>query len=472
MSLVLASTFIGCEEEEPACTETIWYLDADSDGLGDPETSVSDCEQPEGYADNSDDTDDTVPFCDVLTWYQDLDGDGLGNAEVTREACEQPTGYVDNADDDLDILNSRYLLSAEIDGESYFMTTDNILTGDLSIVGNGVEGWAGISASVDGYLYILNNTEGLTEKYELTAEGPVKVDAISNAILTPGGFFRYIQATDNGDLFLSSNPNGDGYTPYAIIDIESFTAKGSGFISFPEINGKSNLWSNGLVHDGQIYFGSLYGASSWSNLTDSLVTIKYDYPSLTNPEVLISTASAGQTSGYRTNGSFATETGDIYQYNMTSELWYGNDEVANKPSVFVRIKDGQYDNYVFDISAEFDEPITIWNAWYASVGIAYANIVRVEDTPAWGDLLQNTGTLVEIDLENKTVTELNLPKATFRDIFTLNCVEDGKFYIPVSVTGGESNIYEITIGGGSDGFTKGASLDGANVFISSLFRTF
>lgn len=370
--------------------------------------------------------------------------------------------------------DSKYTVGASVDGEGYYVTTDDLLSGSLSIVGNGSEGWANLSVSVDGYLYILNNTEALTEKFELTENGPVKVDAISNSALTPGAFFRYIQVTDNGDLFLSTNPNDEGLVPYAIIDLETFTATSNGFITFPTIGDKNNLWTNGLVQDGRIYFGSLYGdAATWSQLSDSLITVRYDYPSLANPEILVSTASAGMTAGYRTNGSFATETGDIYQYNITSSLWYGHDEVANKPSVFVKIKDGEYDDsYVFDISAEYNEPIAIWNAWYAGNNIAYANVVRVADTPEWGDLVQNTGTLVEINLETKTVTELNLPKASFRDIFSLNCVEEGKFYIPVSVVDGDANIYEITIGGGADGFQKGATLDGSNVFVNALFRNF
>ena len=430
--LTITTTFVACDEDDEPCIESTWYADVDGDGLGDPNSSI--------------------------------------------EACDQPDGYVANSDDDNDALapvNTKYTVSAGVDEEGYYITTDDLMSGSISIVGNGSEGWANLSVSVDGYLYILNNTEGLTEKYELTESGPVEVEAISNSALTPGGFFRYIQVVDDREILLLSNPS-EGEIPYAIIDLETFGATSSGFISTPTIGNKSNLWANAVVQGDEIYFGSLYGdEATWTQFTDSLVTVKYDYPSMTNPEILVSTASAGQTSGYRTNGSFVTENGDIYQYNMTSSLWYENDEVADKPSVFVRIADGEYDDsYLLDVSAEYDEPIAIWNAWYAGDGIAYANVVRVADTPEWGDLLQNTGTLVEIDLEANTVTELNLPKASFRDIFSLNCVEDGKFYIPVSITGGEANIYEITIGGGADGFTKGATLDGSNVYINALFTNF
>lgn len=367
--------------------------------------------------------------------------------------------------------NTKYLVGAGVDAEGYFLTTDNIQSGSLSIVGNGYEGWSSISASVDGYLYVINNTEGLTEKFELTENGPVKVDAISNSALTAGGFFRYIQATDNGDLFLSSNPNAEGGTPYAIIDLESFTTTDSGYITFPVVGGKYNLWTNGLVKNSKIYFGSTYGAPNFTGIAEDLTTIVLDYPSLTNPQVITSDASAGTTAGYRTNGTFATETGDIYQYNIAGELRYGHDEVADEPSVFVKITNDDYDDgYVLDVSSHFNEPVTIWNAWYAANGIAYANVIRVADVPTWGDLAKNTGTLVEINLVNKTVTELNLPKASFVNIFTLDCVEDGQFYIPVSVTGGDAHIYSINIGGGANGFTQGAALDGSNVYVNTLIK--
>lgn len=388
---------------------------------------------------------------------------------LTFMACEGDGPSVDPPP-----ANAKFTVSAAIDGEGYYVTTDDLLTGSISLVGNGFEGWANLSVSVDGYLYILNNTEALTEKFELTENGPVKVDAISNSALAPNGFFRYIIDTSTGDLFMTDFPDEEGNAPYAIIDLATFTVQSHGFINLPDAKGKENLWINPLVKDNEIYFGSLYGdMETWTELADSLITVKYDYPSLTNPTILVSTASAGTTAGYRTNGTFKVENGDIYQYNLNSFQWNGSDELADKPTVFVRIKNGAYDNsYVLDVSAEFDEPIAIWNAWYAGNNIVYANVVREADIPAWGDLLKNTGTLVEINLATKSVTELNLPKATFRDIFSLNCVEDDKFYIPVSIAGGEAHIYEITIGGGANGFRKGAKLDGSNVFVNALFRNF
>lgn len=53
----VAISVASCKEEAP-CIETVWYQDADGDGLGNPDVSQSSCEQPDGYvADNTDPND-------------------------------------------------------------------------------------------------------------------------------------------------------------------------------------------------------------------------------------------------------------------------------------------------------------------------------------------------------------------------------------------------------------------------------
>ncbi len=104
-----------------------YFEDFDGDGLGNPDVTTGSCQQPEGFIDNADDTnDDCIGFsdecgvcggtgipegeCDCngalpLIWYEDFDGDGLGNLESTILSCEQIEGYVSNSDDDCDELD-------------------------------------------------------------------------------------------------------------------------------------------------------------------------------------------------------------------------------------------------------------------------------------------------------------------------------------------------------------------------------
>lgn len=102
MAFILLSTvMVACGEDDPEpCTETLWYMDADEDGLGDPDNSQSACDQPANHVSNDDDPDDAdAANCTVVTWYADEDNDGLGDPDNTQVACDQPDGFVSNSDD-------------------------------------------------------------------------------------------------------------------------------------------------------------------------------------------------------------------------------------------------------------------------------------------------------------------------------------------------------------------------------------
>jgi hypothetical protein len=102
----------------------VYYEDADVDGYGGV-SSLTACEAPSGYVENSDDCNDNETtaypgaseLCDGLdndcnsiiddgagdvnTYYADLDGDGYGNPDTSLEACSAPSNYVsDNTDCD------------------------------------------------------------------------------------------------------------------------------------------------------------------------------------------------------------------------------------------------------------------------------------------------------------------------------------------------------------------------------------
>ena len=101
-----------------------WYADADDDGYGDRDASVTSCEAPTGYGTDTTDCDDTdarvspagTEICNGIdddcdtriddadssvtgtsSWYADADRDGYGDPDVVKAACTAPTGY--GADD-------------------------------------------------------------------------------------------------------------------------------------------------------------------------------------------------------------------------------------------------------------------------------------------------------------------------------------------------------------------------------------
>ena len=81
-----------------------YFLDADGDGLGHPESPHLDpCSfevAPARPVTNADDCDDAdANLGSMTTWYEDADQDDLGDPAVTVVACFQPVGYVSNSDD-------------------------------------------------------------------------------------------------------------------------------------------------------------------------------------------------------------------------------------------------------------------------------------------------------------------------------------------------------------------------------------
>ncbi len=125
-------------DEDGAVGGSMWYLDKDNDGYGDPAVAVSACSAPTGnVADNSDcddldvavnpgaselcnDADDDCDGnvddnpTDASTWYADVDGDGSGGATTTVEACDQPSGHQASSDDCDDLDANSYPSATEL----------------------------------------------------------------------------------------------------------------------------------------------------------------------------------------------------------------------------------------------------------------------------------------------------------------------------------------------------------------------
>ena len=101
---------------------TLFYVDADGDGFGDPSMDTLICNAPVGFVANNLDCDDANAAINPNTiWYQDLDNDQVGNDNVTITGCNQPNGYVlaDGDCDDTDpniIAPIMYYVDADQDG--------------------------------------------------------------------------------------------------------------------------------------------------------------------------------------------------------------------------------------------------------------------------------------------------------------------------------------------------------------------
>ena len=378
----------------------------------------------------------------------------------------------DDSNPDPQISIPKYSVLASVGDQEYLTTTNDLASGKISIVGQGLETNSfGSGVTKDGYMYLNNFNESTIDQYQATENGWTKVSSISIAPLSPSGRFRGMQITERDELLLMNWPDDNGDCPYAIITLPSFTVVTNGSFNIPDVEGFDPVEIGGVISNNKIYLGTMYSnVGTWDSFPDSLITWKLDYPSFTNPEMLVSTASLGTVAGFTGTSSLIDEKGDIYQQNIRSKHWYNMGTREEMPTVFVRIRDGEYDDsYVFNISDEFPGTVSLIGFQYVGNGIAYGKLLDEEATDEWLDAWSNNFTsIVKIDLYNKTVTKLNIPQGPFIAI-RAGVVDNGKLYLPISPVGETAHIYEITIGGAANDFVKGAELDGNNVVANAIF---
>ena len=142
---------------------TLWYADADSDGVGDAASAMNACDEPPGFVADSTDCDDTArstypgapencataadDSCDGVTnevdaiactdWYYDADGDGYGGASVC--ACDAYGIYTLALGDDCsDVDTAIYPGALEVCGDSIDQDCDGLDDGCTFTDGDGI----------------------------------------------------------------------------------------------------------------------------------------------------------------------------------------------------------------------------------------------------------------------------------------------------------------------------------------------
>ena len=193
---------------------SIFFLDSDGDGYGNPNVSINSCFMPDGYADNDNDCNDANTninpgmneICnnadddcsgvidDNLTtqvYYEDDDNDSFGNPNVSVEDCAQPNGYVlnsldcDDTNDDINPNGTEILddtIDQDCDGSDLVTGVSENAISVFSIYPNPAKTIFYIDGLTEGQKIEIRDTTGrLVSSLTVTASNVFAIDVSSLA---------------------------------------------------------------------------------------------------------------------------------------------------------------------------------------------------------------------------------------------------------------------------------------------------
>ncbi len=222
-------------------------------------------------------------------------------------------------------------------------------------------------------------------------------------------------------------------------------------------------WVTGMVlRDGKLFVSYHKWMADGSYVTPDVgraYVAVFKYPEFELEKIIYDDRTSPIGVNGHSTGIEKTENGDIYSFS-TSALSAGFTS-AIKPSGILRIKNGttEFDkDYFFDVENAPNGGKLFWMD-YVGDGKAIARIIIDDTIGPWG-VFKETGNffkLVVIDLENKTVTDVQGMPTHANRYTSPMYVEDGKAYLS-SYAGTETHVYIVDPKTATA--TKGAKVQG------------
>lgn len=352
----------------------------------------------------------------------------------------------------------------------YLITKENIMEGEISAEGTGIEqtGWR--------FYYPVGKTlfaSGYSDDNQCAAY----VNNGNGSLQKKGGFIfenslEMFGHSDDGSTLLGMEIPRAGFSNRRLhfVDVNSaLVSKIVGTKIFESQSDSVVAWPTALQVRGNKLFVPFHKLDALgyflTKSPDSAFIAVYSYPDVgTAPEKIISDA---RTSNIGVNGSttglIETESGDLYSYSCGAVM-AGFSPASTKPSGILKIPAGSTDfdpTYFFNVETAANGGKIFWFD-YIGGGKAIARILTHDNGAVWeafGRTVFNQK-LVILDLVNQTITDVaNVPLHAKRYSSPV-MVDNGKIYESIE-TETEAYVYQIDIASASG--TKGAKIKGKTI---------
>lgn len=381
----------------------------------------------------------------------------------------------DDDDSDTTTADVNYVLTLRAlddNGESadYFLTVEDIMSGEISAVGNGAElaGW-NYAANFGGKYFAFSYEENICTAYELE-DGELaaqdqfaftRIDVMNPlnddyfiGIGAPWGGGSYdcqLQLINIEDVAIDLTVDDPIYESYVYVD------------SLGE-NVQLNAWPTDTYFDGSnvyVSFYPLHGTTWVTPNTDTAYVSVFTYPDF----AYVKTFKDSRTGpiGYYGDQPVLLENESGDHYALASSSYAAGFTQSTKPSGILKINSGEMEfdeDYFFNIE---DLGYRVMSGKYVSDGLAVVSVIPIEadedPSASWASFSVTTPLLYTaiVDLENQTFTIVEDVPAHGGQYKTPYLVQDGKVYISVH-DGTEAYVYEVDPTAGTA--TQGALLEG------------
>lgn len=329
----------------------------------------------------------------------------------------------------------------------YLLTVDDLTTGKVSTVGNGIE--------QDGTYryYITSNNRFFSMLYGQGNPGAVTTYELNEAgKLTQVSDFQSetvhaFAAVDDDILMMRIPRSGDENASWYRINTESVEIVADGKINIVNLAGNGErahfTWLTQVGNKVYAPYMSIKGCCNdtfGTQFPDSSWVAVYSYPEM-ELEKVIKDNRTSYIGRYFTNGLVKDEKGDVYAFSAALAN-NGGEFTDTNPSAILRINSGttEFDqDYFFDIAAAADgHYFTAQN--YAGNGKFILIMAKEKESFPAGKKLAIA------DVYNKTITWVNgIPAAeTITKLTTNNLISDGKAFVGIT-TNETSYVYELDV---------------------------